>query len=69
MEGPTQSVTTMDEALKDCEAEVERLETENEHLRKSAEEFGELAERLNRVLRERLVRETGELERDRRGGT
>lgn len=63
------SVTTMDDALKDCEAEVERLETENEDLRKSAEEFGQLAERLNRALRDRLVTHPRELETDRRGGT
>jgi predicted RNase H-like nuclease (RuvC/YqgF family) len=59
----------MDDALKNCEAEVERLELENRDLRRSSEEFGELAERLNRALRERLTRETGELKRDRRDGT
>ena len=69
MEGPTSSVTTMDDALKDCEAEVERLEIENRHLRRSSEEFGALAERLNRALQERLMSETGELKRDRRDGT
>ena len=56
-------VATMDEALRDCEAEVERLESENRELRRSSEEFGALAERLNRALRERLKRET-ELKRD-----
>ena len=43
--------TTMDDALQRCEAEIARLETENAYLRSSAREFGELAERLNRMLR------------------
>jgi predicted RNase H-like nuclease (RuvC/YqgF family) len=59
----------MDDALKDCEAEVERLEAENQHLRRSAEDFGTLAERLNRTLRDRRVADTRELEHDGRGGT
>lgn len=45
---------TIRDALQECEDQVNRLETENEHLRRSALEFGELAERLNRVLRARL---------------
>lgn len=69
MEGPTQSVATMNDALKDCEAEVERLEAENQHLRRSAEDFGTLAERLNRALRDRVAADARELEHHRRGGT
>ena len=57
----------MDDPLKDCEAEVERLETENQHLRRSAEEFGQLAERLNRALREGRVPGIQEAEGSRRG--
>lgn len=42
----------MDDALKQCEEELARLETENQDLRQSATAFGDLAERLNRALRE-----------------
>jgi predicted RNase H-like nuclease (RuvC/YqgF family) len=35
------------EALSNCEQKVEELEEENAQLRKSAETFGDLAERLN----------------------
>jgi hypothetical protein len=38
--------------LEDCIETVHRLEEENEHLRKSAGAFGQLAERLNRTLQE-----------------
>jgi predicted RNase H-like nuclease (RuvC/YqgF family) len=66
MEGPTQSVTTMEDALKNCEDEVARLKTENRDLRQSSEEFGELAERLNRALREGRVPGIREAEGGRR---
>lgn len=36
-----------EEGLSDCEQKVEELEEENAQLRKSAEAFGDLAERLN----------------------
>lgn len=39
-----------DDALKRCEEEKRFLKAENEDLRHSAEDFGELAERLNRQL-------------------
>lgn len=45
---------TIRDALKECEDQVNRLEVENQDLRRSALEFGELAERLNRALRQRL---------------
>ena len=67
MEGPTQSVTTMEDPLKECEDEIARLETENRALRQSSEEFGELAERLNRALREGRVPGIREVEGGRRG--
>lgn len=44
---------TIRDALKDCQDQVNRLEVENQDLRRSALEFGELAERLSRTLRER----------------
>ena len=40
----------MEERLAKCEAELAKLRTENEQLRRSAQAFGELAERLNRAL-------------------
>ena len=40
------------ERLFRCERELVRLRVENEQLRRSAEAFGELAERLNAVVRE-----------------
>ena len=43
-------MTEMEERLAKCEAEVAKLRTENEQLRRSAQAFGELAERLNRAL-------------------
>lgn len=43
-------MTELDERLARYEAELIRLRTENEQLRRSAQAFGELAERLNRSL-------------------
>jgi hypothetical protein len=40
----------MDEQVARYEAELLRLRTENDQLRRSAQAFGELAERLNRAL-------------------
>ena len=40
----------IEERLARCEAELAKLRTENEQLRRSAQAFGELAERLNRAL-------------------
>ena len=42
----------MDEQLRKCQAELERLEVENDYLRDAAAEFGDLAERLNVALEE-----------------
>lgn len=36
----------------DCQKRIIQLEEENEQLRRSADEFGRLAERLNAALRE-----------------
>jgi hypothetical protein len=36
----------------DCQKRIVQLEEENEQLRRSADEFGRLAERLNAALRE-----------------
>lgn len=43
-------MTEMDERIAKFEAELVRLRTENDQLRRSAQAFGELAERLNRAL-------------------
>ncbi len=43
-------MTELEEHLAKCEAELARLRTENDQLRRSAQAFGELAERLNRAL-------------------
>ena len=43
-------MTELEELLAKCEAELVKLRTENEQLRRSAQAFGELAERLNRAL-------------------
>lgn len=43
-------MTEMDERVARYEAELVRLRTENDQLRRSAQAFGELAERLNRAL-------------------
>ena len=43
-------MTEMDERLAKYEAELAKLRTENDQLRRSAQAFGELAERLNRAL-------------------
>ena len=40
----------LEERLARYEAELVRLRTENDQLRRSAQAFGELAERLNRAL-------------------
>jgi hypothetical protein len=38
--------------LKECTETVERLAEENDHLRRAAGAFGQLAERLNHALKE-----------------
>jgi hypothetical protein len=43
-------MTEMEERLAKYEAELVKLRTENDQLRRSAQAFGELAERLNRAL-------------------
>jgi hypothetical protein len=43
-------MTELEERLAAYEAELTRLRAENEQLRRSAQAFGELAERLNRAL-------------------
>ena len=43
-------MTEMEERLARYEAELLKLRTENDQLRRSAQAFGELAERLNRAL-------------------
>ena len=43
-------MTDVENRLASYEAELEQLRTENEQLRRSAQAFGELAERLNRAL-------------------
>ena len=43
-------MTDMEQRLAKYEAELAKLRTENEQLRRSAQAFGELAERLNRAL-------------------
>ena len=43
-------MSELEELLAKCEAELVKLRTENEQLRRSAQAFGELAERLNRAL-------------------
>jgi hypothetical protein len=43
-------MTEMEARLEKYEAELVRLHAENEQLRRSAQAFGELAERLNRAL-------------------
>jgi predicted RNase H-like nuclease (RuvC/YqgF family) len=47
-----------DDELDACIETVQRLEEENEHLRRAAGAFGQLAERLNQTLREE--RRTGD---------
>lgn len=42
----------MTRELRECQERLETLEEENGHLRRSAEDFGRLAERLNRKLRD-----------------
>ena len=43
-------MTELEERLAKYETELVRLRTENDQLRRSAQAFGELAERLNRAL-------------------
>ena len=43
-------MTELEERVAAYEAELARLRAENEQLRRSAQAFGELAERLNRAL-------------------
>ena len=43
-------MTELEERLAKYELELGRLRTENDQLRRSAQAFGELAERLNRAL-------------------
>jgi len=52
-----QRAVLMDDALEECEEKVVKLEQENDELRKSAQEFGQLAERLNQMLRHERRRE------------
>jgi predicted RNase H-like nuclease (RuvC/YqgF family) len=40
-----------EEVIRRCHEEIRRLKTENDDLRRAAESFGQLAERLNRQLR------------------
>lgn len=42
----------MDDELARCQAEVRELKEENQHLRRAADSFGALADRLNSSLRE-----------------
>jgi prefoldin subunit 5 len=44
-------VNELEIRLRRYEEELEQLKSENEYLRRSAESFGELAERLNCVVR------------------
>jgi len=48
---PDGTVQTLEERLRRYEAELARLQTENEQLRRSSQAFGELAERLSIALR------------------
>ena len=61
----------MEDALTQCEKENEQLKEENDHLRKSAESFGDLAERLNARNRPKraLDRETPGATRGAASGT
>lgn len=43
-------MANLEDSVARYEAELVRLRTENEQLRRSAQAFGELAERLNRAL-------------------
>jgi hypothetical protein len=45
-----------EEVIRRCHEEIRRLETENDDLRRAAESFGQLAERLNRQLRAERVK-------------
>jgi len=49
----------MDDALEECEDKVVKLEQENDELRKSARDFGQLAERLNQTLRHERLKAEG----------
>lgn len=48
---PDGTVQALEERLRRYEAELARLQTENEQLRRSSQAFGELAERLSIALR------------------
>jgi hypothetical protein len=50
-EGTAMAPTGRSEMLRRYEEEIEHLRIENEHLRRSATTFGELAERLNQSLK------------------
>jgi predicted RNase H-like nuclease (RuvC/YqgF family) len=45
-----------EEVIRRCNEEIRRLKTENDELRRAAESFGQLAERLNRALRAERVK-------------
>jgi hypothetical protein len=45
-----EAMSDLEERVARYEAELEKLRTENDQLRRSAQAFGELAERLNRAL-------------------
>ncbi len=49
--GATDDMAAIEEKLRCYEAELAQLRVENEQLRRSAQTFGELAERLNVALR------------------
>ena len=53
-----------EEVIRRCHEEIRRLKTENDDLRRAAESFGQLAERLNRQLRAERVKRAAA---DRRG--
>lgn len=50
---PDGTVQILEERLRRYEAELARLQAENEQLRRSSQAFGELAERLNLALKQR----------------
>ena len=53
-----------EEVIHRCHEEIRRLKTENDDLRRAAESFGQLAERLNRQLRaERVMRASADRRR------
>jgi hypothetical protein len=49
--GTSRTINALETRLRQYEEELAQLRRENEYLRRSAESFGELAERLNFALR------------------